>query len=103
MIGVGIAALGAGGVQWGWKGVAQIFATWFIAPGIAGFFGAILFSITKYGVLKRKHPFQAGLFYIPLYFALTSGILTMLVVWKGGKSLPRLKVELVLTKGQRPS
>lgn len=86
VIGVGIAALGADGVQWGWKGVAQIFAAWAIAPAIAGSFGAILFSITKYGVLKRKNPFRAGLFYIPFYFALTSGVLTMLIVWKGGKS-----------------
>ena len=86
VIGVGVAALGSDGVQWGWKGVAQIFAAWVIAPGIAGCFGAILFLITKYGVLKRKNPFKAGLFYIPFYFALTSGVLTMLIVWKGGKS-----------------
>lgn len=88
VIGVGIAALGGDGVQWGWAGVAQIFAAWAIAPGIAGSFAAIIFLITKYGVLKRKNPFRAGLVSIPFYFALTSGILTMLIVWKGGKSLP---------------
>ncbi|KAI9758732.1 MAG: Na+/Pi symporter [Candelina submexicana] len=87
VVGVGIAALGADGVQWGWKGVAQIFAAWFVAPAIAGCFGAIVFSITKYGVLKRKDPFKAGLIQIPFYFALTSGILTMLIVWKGAASL----------------
>lgn len=85
MIGVGIASLGADGVVWGWKGVAQIFAAWVIAPGIAGCFGAILFLITKYGVLKRQNSFRKGLYYIPAYFALTSGVLTMLIVWKGGK------------------
>jgi hypothetical protein len=87
VIGVGIAALGADGVVWGWKGVAQIFAAWVIAPGIAGCFGAILYLITKYGVLKRKNSFRKGLYYIPVYFALTSGVLTMLIVWKGGKPL----------------
>ena len=87
VIGVGIAALGADGVQWGWSGVASIFAAWFIAPGIAGCFAAIIFLITKYGVLKRKNPFRAGLISIPFYFALTSGVLVMLIVWKGGQSL----------------
>lgn len=88
VIGVGIATLGGDGVIWGWDGVAQIFAAWVIAPGIAGCFGAIIFLITKYGVLKRKNSFRAGLYSIPIYFALTSGILTMLIVWKGGKSHP---------------
>ncbi|KAI9680627.1 MAG: hypothetical protein M1817_004067 [Caeruleum heppii] len=87
VIGVGIATLGADGVVWGWNGVSQVFAAWVIAPGIAGAFAAILFLVTKYGVLKRKNPFRAGLVAIPIYFALTTGILTMLIVWKGAPSL----------------
>ncbi|KAI9870092.1 MAG: hypothetical protein M1830_004699 [Pleopsidium flavum] len=87
IIGVGVATLGADGVVWGWKGVAQVFAAWVIAPAIAGAFAAIIFSITKYGVLKRKNPFKAGLIMIPVYFAITSGVLTMLIVWKGAPSL----------------
>lgn len=86
VIGVGIAALGGRGVQWGWKGVSQVFAAWVIAPGIAGIFGAILFLTTKYLVLKRKNPLQAGLALIPVFFFITSGVLTMLVVWKGGET-----------------
>ena len=98
VIGVGVATLGADGVQWGWKGVAQIFAAWGIAPAIAGSFAAIVFSITKYGVLKRRNPFLAGLVSIPFYFALTSGILTMLIVWKGGKSLLEISMGSFLTR-----
>ena len=49
VIGAGIAALGADGVNWGWKGVSQVFAAWVIAPAIAGGFAAIIFLITKYG------------------------------------------------------
>ena len=85
VIGVGIAALGADGVNWGWKGVSQVFAAWAIAPALAGGFGIIIFSVTKYGVLRRKDPLRAGLWMIPIYFAVTSGILTMVIVWKGGK------------------
>ncbi|MCJ1365942.1 hypothetical protein MMC16_005067 [Acarospora aff. strigata] len=87
IIGVGIATLGADGVVWGWKGVSQVFAAWVIAPAIAGAFAAIIFLITKYGVLKRKNSFKAGLVAIPIYFAITSGVLTMLIVWKGAPSL----------------
>ena len=64
--------------------MAQIIAAWFIAPAIVGCFAAILFTITKYGVLQRANPFRNGLISIPFYFALTTGVLTMLVVWKGG-------------------
>jgi sodium-dependent phosphate transporter len=75
VIGVGIAALGTDGVNWGWNGVSQVFAAWAIAPGIAGCFGAIIFLCTKYGVMKRKNPVRAAFISVPIYFALTSGIL----------------------------
>lgn len=86
VIGVGLATIGGKGVNWGWKGVSTVFAGWVISPAIAGAFAAILFLITKYGVLQRKNPVRAAMFAIPIYFALTSGILTMLIVWKGGES-----------------
>ena len=87
IIGVGFATIGAGGVQWGWRGVAQVFAAWGIAPAISGAFAAIIFLLTKYTVLQRKDPLKAGLRVIPVYFFFTSGILTMVIVWKGAPSL----------------
>lgn len=84
IIGVGIAALGADGVAWGWDGVSEVFAAWGIAPGIAGGFSIIIFMISKYGVLERKNPVKAGLWMIPAYFGVTAGICTMVIVWKGG-------------------
>ena len=36
--------------------------------------------------MKRKDSLRTGLWMIPLYFAATSGILTMAIVWKGGES-----------------
>ncbi|KAK5096856.1 Na+/Pi symporter [Lithohypha guttulata] len=76
-----------GQVDWSWGGVSQVFAAWVIAPGIAGIFGAIVFLITKYGVLERKRPLHNGLMMIPLYFGVTAGVLTMSIVWKGAASL----------------
>lgn len=90
VIGMGVATVGAQKVNWGWSGVAQVFAAWGIAPAIAGCFGAIIFSITKYGVLRRSNPVRNAFFMVPIYFGITSGILTMLVVWKGAQTLPEL-------------
>ncbi|KAL5345621.1 Na+/Pi symporter [Pseudogymnoascus australis] len=78
VIGMGIATVGASRVNWGWEGVAQVFAAWAIAPGISGI---------SYGVLKRENPVRAAFFMVPVYFAFTTGILTMLIVWKGASSL----------------
>lgn len=75
VLGMGIATVGAQQVNWGWKGVAQVFAAWAIAPGISGAFGAIIFTITKYGVLKRENPVKAAFVMVPIYFGITSGIM----------------------------
>lgn len=82
---MGIASLGVHGVNWGWQGtgVSQVFASWFIAPAISAIFAAMIFLITKHGVLLRRNPLKKGFFMVPLYFGVTSGILTMLIVWKG--------------------
>ncbi|KAF2217766.1 hypothetical protein CERZMDRAFT_31265 [Cercospora zeae-maydis SCOH1-5] len=87
IIGVGFATVGANGVDWSWEGVSQVFAAWGIAPAVAATFGALLFLFTKYGVMKSRNPLMVGLMTIPVFFGLTSGILTMLVVWKGAASL----------------
>ena len=84
IIGVGFATIGANGVNWSWKGVSQVFAAWGIAPGIAGGFAAIIFLITKYAVLERKSSLRNGLWMVPIYFGVTSAVLTMSIVWKGG-------------------
>lgn len=96
IIGAGIAANGAGGVHWGWNGFATIVASWFIAPLVAGGFATILYLITKYGVLERKNSLKWAMIAIPAYFALTAGVLIMVIVWKGA---PNLKLDK-LTDGQ---
>ncbi|KAF8456804.1 phosphate transporter [Kalaharituber pfeilii] len=89
VIGTGVAVFGIDGVNWSWskKGVTQVLASWVIAPAIAGALSVCLFLVTKYGVLRRKDSLRAGFYMVPIYFALTSGVLTMLVVWKGAPSL----------------
>ncbi|EPQ30129.1 uncharacterized protein PFL1_02246 [Pseudozyma flocculosa PF-1] len=88
VIGVGIAAAGTGaGVQWGWDGVASIFASWAIAPCVAGGFAAITFLFTKFVVLRSKNPVKIGLITAPFYFFAVGCILTAAVIVKGSPSL----------------
>lgn len=94
VLGMGIGALGSSGVTWvGYnksggvvikEGVVQVFLAWIIAPVLSGAFGAIIFTITKYGVLLRSNPTAKGLMLVPFYFWLTGSLITMLLIWKGG-------------------
>jgi phosphate/sulfate permease len=109
VIGMGIAAVGADGIQlWGGNvnsGVVQVFLAWVFAPLIAGGFGSVIFLITKHGVMLRKDPVMRAFVTIPIYFGITSALLTsrctresdrdfkttltqilVLIVWKGGSS-----------------
>lgn len=83
--GGGIAALGWDGPQWGWndgQGISAIIASWFIAPLVAGGFATIIYLLTKFLVLKAQNPLRRGMIAIPIYFGVTLGILTMMIVWK---------------------
>lgn len=90
VIGVGIASRGADHVIWGWEGFAQIVASWFIAPCIAGAFGSIVFLIAKFGVLEIKDERKSirnALCLIPILVFVTFCVLTMLIIWKGSPNL----------------
>jgi sodium-dependent phosphate transporter len=67
VIGVGIASAGTKGVNWSFKGVSQVFAAWGIAPAISAGFGAIIFLITKHGVMRRNNPVKKAFIMVPLY------------------------------------
>ncbi|KAF5660347.1 phosphate-repressible phosphate permease [Fusarium circinatum] len=90
VIGMGIALVGADGIHWAEfdkgisSGVVSVFLAWIIAPGLSGAFAAIIFLITKYGVMLQSKPVWKGLFLTPIYFGITASLLTMLIVWKGG-------------------
>lgn len=90
IIGMGFATVGGHNISWGWKGVAQVFAAWGIAPGLAGAFGAIVFLITKFGVMRRKDPVRNAFFTVPAYFLVTASLIAMLIVWKGASKSIKL-------------
>ncbi|KAF4975150.1 hypothetical protein FZEAL_8027 [Fusarium zealandicum] len=106
VLGMGVGSLGGTGITWiGYKdngtvdiqqGVVQVFLAWIIAPMLSGFFGALIFTFTKYGVLLRKNPAMRGLILVPFYFWLTASLIVMLLIWKGGS------YEVNLTEAQIP-
>ncbi|CED82617.1 Na /Pi symporter [Phaffia rhodozyma] len=87
IVGVGIAAGGGGAVNWTWNGLGKVFASWVVAPLIAGGFACIIFLITKYGVLRRVDQRKAVLVAIPCWFFVTASVLTMSIIWKGAPAL----------------
>lgn len=67
-----------------------MFAAWGIAPCVSGGFAAILYLVTKYLTFARSTPerqLKVGMVMVPIFYGITTGILTMLVVWKGAASL----------------
>lgn len=96
-IGAAIGAKGGSVIHWGWGGVAQIVASWFIAPAIAGGFASIIFLISKFSVLEVKNlqrSLKNALLLVPCLVFLTFSVLTMLIVWKGS---PKLKLNKLST------
>lgn len=106
VLGMGVGALGGGGVVWiGYhedggldisQGVVQVFLAWVIAPVMSGTFAALIFLLTKYGVLLRSNPTTKGLFAIPFFAWFTASMIVMLLIWKGGD------YEVNLTEAQIP-
>lgn len=88
IIGVGIAAFGGNSISWGWDGVAQIFASWFISPVAAGLVAAFVYMITKYAILRRVESFKWGIRLVPVYFFFTAAIESFYIIYKapGGGS-----------------
>ncbi len=80
LIGMGVASIGAKRITW-WggdvnSGVVSVFLAWIIAPVCAGGFASIIFLITKYGVMLRSNPLIKAMASIPIYFGITSALIT---------------------------
>jgi sodium-dependent phosphate transporter len=88
--GVGVAAVGASKVEWGWNdgsGLGAIFAGLCMAPIASGIFGSVIFSLVKYSVHIRKDPVRWAVWTSPVFFLIAGTICTLSVVYKGS---PRL-------------
>lgn len=86
-MGAGVAAFGFNAVVWGWQGMSQIFASWFISPVLAGVLGAVIFYGTRTTVLTHSNSLRRGLIAIPFYFFFTFLILTFYLINKAPKGI----------------
>ncbi|KFZ12467.1 hypothetical protein V502_07059 [Pseudogymnoascus sp. VKM F-4520 (FW-2644)] len=88
--GVGVAAVGASNVEWGWSngsGLGAIFAGLCMAPFASGIFGAIIFMLIKTVVHARTDPVKWAVFTSPFFFLIAGTICTLSVVYKGSPNL----------------
>jgi sodium-dependent phosphate transporter len=88
--GVGVAAVGASKVQWGWaegNGLGAIFAGLCMAPFISACFGAIIFMLIKVTVHTRKNPVPWAVYTSPFFFLIAGTICTLSIVYKGSPNL----------------
>ncbi|KAI8341895.1 phosphate transporter [Chlamydoabsidia padenii] len=96
--GVGIAAFGGDSLKWEWGGISSIITSWFLSPIAAGFVSAILYTITKYAVLRRSDSFTWGLRLVPAYFFFTAAINAFYIIYKGapGTNAATLSVGVIV-------
>ena len=90
--GVGVATVGAKGVQWGWndgQGLGAIFGGLAMAPAISAGFAAVIFMLIKLVVHMRSNPVPWAVWTSPFFFLIAGTICTLSVVYKGS---PKLKL-----------
>ena len=58
-----------------------------MAPFISGCFGAIIFSLIKYVVHKRRDPVKWAVWTSPFFFLIAGTVCTLSIVYKGSPSL----------------
>ncbi|KAJ1468241.1 phosphate transporter family-domain-containing protein [Baffinella frigidus] len=100
VLGVGIAAWGPGGVNWGWEGsgFASVAGSWVISPVGAGCVAALIYLSVKYLVLSFDPEVaqQRTLRFLPVYSFLTFGIIAGFMFVKGIPALKKLDIGVAL-------
>ncbi|KAF9105056.1 hypothetical protein BGX27_009835 [Mortierella sp. AM989] len=83
--GAGIAGFGISTVKW--TEVGFIVLSWLISPIAAGLVTALIFTITRFLILKHQNSLKRGLTAIPFYFAITIFINVFYIIFKGSPGL----------------
>ncbi|KXT00631.1 hypothetical protein AC578_3162 [Pseudocercospora eumusae] len=88
--GVGVATVGASGVQWGWNkgsGLGAIFAGLAMAPAISACFASIIFMLIKVVVHMRTEPVPWAVWSSPFFFLIAGTVCALSIVYKGSPKL----------------
>lgn len=77
-----------------WEKVGLIVLSWVISPLLSGVLTLCIFSIIKYGALKRNNPIKKTLIIFPFMVFLTMAINTFFIIYKGTPGLGLKDTEL---------
>ena len=91
--GVGVAAVGAANVEWGWndgQGLGAIFGGLCIAPMMSAIFAATIFMLIKTIVHMRSDPVPWAVYTSPFFFFIAGTVCTLSIVFRGS---PRLGLD----------
>jgi len=69
-------------------GVAEIVISWFLSPLASGLCAAVLYAITKYGILETNQPFLRAKICFPIVVFVTVAVNATFVIIKGTKGQP---------------
>ncbi|KAG2223335.1 hypothetical protein INT45_008992 [Circinella minor] len=94
--GFGIAGFGGSAVDWTWDGIIQIVVSWFLSPALAGIIAAIIYTITKYAVLRQVDSIKWGLRLVPVYFFFTITIAVFYICFKAPGASGVLPIEHII-------
>mmetsp|Transcript_4877 Transcript_4877/g.10218 ORF Transcript_4877/g.10218 Transcript_4877/m.10218 type:complete len:543 (+) Transcript_4877:19-1647(+) len=85
VVGVTMMGVGADCLNWNYEGgLGGIVASWIISPLLSGLIGSFVFICTDKLILKSNDPLKRALLSIPFLYALTSLILTYMILIKAG-------------------
>ena len=85
IVGFGIIAGGATGVDWGQ--IVKIVMSWAISPLLSGTIAFVVFSVIRHSMMNVPNPIQATKRWAPAFTFLVFAILTLVTFFKGLKNL----------------
>ena len=85
IVGFGIIAGGAAGVDW--RQIGTIVMSWAISPLLSGTIAFVVFSAIRHSMINVPNPVQATKRWAPAFIFLVFAILTLVILFKGLKHL----------------
>ena len=85
IVGFGIIAGGAAGVDW--RQIGTIVMSWAISPLLSGTIAFVVFSVIRHSMINVPNPVQATKRWAPAFIFLVFAILTLVILFKGLKNL----------------
>ena len=85
IVGFGIIAGGAAGVDW--RQIGTIVMSWAISPLLSGTIAFVVFSAIRHSMINVPNPVQATKRWAPVFIFLVFAILTLVILFKGLKNL----------------